>query len=50
MAYKRKTADRWDIMTNFGYGWECEYSTNSHSDAIVQLKAYRENCQGDVRL
>lgn len=23
MAYQRKTRDRWDIMTNWGYGWEC---------------------------
>ena len=22
MAYQRKTRDRWDIMTNYGYGWE----------------------------
>lgn len=26
MAYQRKTRDRWDIMTNYGYGWECENS------------------------
>lgn len=22
MAYVRKTVDRWDIETNYGYGWE----------------------------
>ncbi len=22
MAYQRKTRDRWDIETNYGYGWE----------------------------
>lgn len=21
MVYQRKTRDRWDIMTNWGYGW-----------------------------
>lgn len=26
MARERKTRDRWDIMTNYGYGWECENS------------------------
>ena len=29
MAYVRKTVDRWDIETNYGYGWEiedCEYT------------------------
>ena len=26
MAYQRKTRDRWDIMTDWGYGWECENS------------------------
>lgn len=24
MSYQRKTIDRWDIMSNYGYGWECE--------------------------
>lgn len=24
MAYVRKTVDRWDIETNYGYGWEIE--------------------------
>lgn len=22
LAYQRKTRDRWDIETNYGYGWE----------------------------
>ena len=34
MAYQRKTIDRWDIMTNYGYGWECENSEYTWKDAI----------------
>ena len=50
MAYKRKTIDRWDIMTNYGYGWECENSEYALKDAKRSLREYRENVQGDVRL
>lgn len=52
MAYKRKTADRWDIMTNWGYGWECECSEYTRKEALAQLKCYRENSDGrfDVRM
>ena len=50
MAYERKTIDRWDIMTNYGYGWECENSEYTLSDAKRSLREYRENVQGDVRL
>jgi hypothetical protein len=50
MAYTRKTADRWDIMTNYGYGWECENSEYTREDAKRSLKEYRDNIQGAVRL
>ncbi len=50
MAYQRKTRDRWDIMTNYGYGWECENSEYTRADARRSLKEYRENCGGTVRL
>lgn len=38
MSYQRKTKDRWDIMTNWGYGWECE---NSEYTRAVQREASR---------
>lgn len=50
MAYQRKTIDRWDIMTNYGYGWECENSEYTWKDAKRSLKEYRENISGAVRL
>lgn len=43
MAYKRKTRDRWDIMTNWGYGWECEFSEYTRKEARQRLKEYIEN-------
>jgi len=50
MPYKRKTIDRWDIMTNYGYGWECENSEYTWKDAKRSVREYRENVQGAVRL
>ena len=50
MTYKRKTIDRWDSMTNYGYGWECENSEYTLKDAKRSVREYRENVQGDVRL
>ena len=46
MAYQRKTRDRWDIMTNWGYGWECECSEYTHKEAKEQLKCYKDNADG----
>jgi hypothetical protein len=48
--YQRKTMDRWDIMTNYGYGWECENSEYTLKDARRSLKEYRDNVNADVRL
>ena len=31
MAYIRKTVNRWDIMGNYGYGWECECSEYTYT-------------------
>jgi predicted metal-binding protein len=46
MSYKRKTRDRWDIMTNYGYGWECECSEYTWPEAKQTLKEYRDNAAG----
>ena len=54
MSHQRKTKDRWDIMTNWGYGWECENSENSEytsADAKRSLREYRENLgRAEVRM
>lgn len=54
MAYKRKTRDRWDIETNYGYGWEVENSEYTRENAKRSLREYRENLQAygkcDVRM
>lgn len=52
MSYTRKTRDRWDIETNWGYGWEVENSEYTREDARRSLKEYRENSAGrfDVRM
>ena len=52
MSYQRKTRDRWDIMTNYGYGWDCECSEYTAAAAKQTLKEYRDNSAGrfSVRL
>lgn len=41
MAYKRKTKDRWDIETNYGYGWETESSYDTYAEAKRDISEYR---------
>lgn len=50
MVYIRKTRDRWDIMTNYGYGWECECSEYTRHDAKQTAREYRENTTALVRI
>ena len=50
MAYVRKTRDRWDIETNYGYGWDVECSEYTWEEAKEQLRTYRANITGLVRL
>lgn len=50
MAYTRKTRDRWDIVTNYGYGWEAECSEYSYKEAKQTAKEYRENTKAQVRI
>ena len=45
MAYQRKTRDRWDIETNYGYGWEVQNSEYTRADAKRSLQEYMENLQ-----
>lgn len=46
MSYTRKTRDRWDIVTNWGYGWEVENSEYTRADARRSLAEYREAYAG----
>lgn len=44
--YKRKTRDRWDIETNYGYGWETEDSEYTYREAYEMLTCYRKESFG----
>lgn len=50
MRYQRKTRDRWDIMTNYGCGWECENSEYCLRDAKRSYREYRDNVRAEVKL
>ena len=41
MAYVRKTIDRWDIETNYGYGWEVESEYYDRKEAYRDLREYK---------
>ena len=45
MSYNRKTIDRWDIETNYGYGWEVEISEYTLKEANQELKQLNINAQ-----
>lgn len=48
MSYKRKTYDEYDIVTNYGYGWEVECTEETWEDAKRTKKEYLENARGLV--
>ena len=43
MAYQRKTEDEYQIVTNYGYGWDVECVESTMEDARRTAKEYREN-------
>ena len=50
MAYQRKTKDVYNIVTNYGYGWEVECTEDTYKEAKQRLKEYRENTEAQVKL
>ncbi len=46
MAYVRKTYDEYDIVTNYGYGWEVECTEETMKEARQTKKEYIENARG----
>ncbi|GLB26568.1 hypothetical protein LXJ15735_28090 [Lacrimispora xylanolytica] len=50
MAYQRKTKDVYNIVTNYGYGWEVECTEDTYKEAKQRLKEYRENTSAQVKL
>lgn len=50
MAYTRKTKDIYNIVTNYGYGWEVECTEETYKEAKQRLKEYMENTTAQVKL
>lgn len=46
MAYIRKTYDEYNIVTNYGYGWEVECTEETLYEAKQRKKEYIENASG----
>ncbi len=43
MAYQRKTVDEWQLLGDYGYGFERLLSEDTRKEVFIQLKTYREN-------
>lgn len=50
MAYERKTYDVWDVDTDYGYGWETEFTAMSKNEAVSIKRDYIENARGLQRI
>lgn len=48
MAYERKTRDEYEIVTNYGYGWEIEVTEDTVKEARKRKREYLENAKGLV--
>lgn len=43
LAYQRKTRDEYDLLGNWGYGWDYLLTEDSVEKIKLRLKEYREN-------
>ena len=52
MAYIRKTYDEYEILTNYGYGWEVEITEPTMKEAKQTVREYKENARNliDIRI
>lgn len=48
MAYERKTRDEYEIVTNYGYGWEVELTEDTAEEARERKREYLDNAKGLV--
>jgi len=50
MPYVRVTRDEYELQSNHGYGWDCETTEDTLSEALAQLRTYRENVSVPLRI
>ena len=43
MAYTRKTTDQYQLLANYGQGWEVETTEETRKEIKERLKEYRSN-------
>lgn len=48
--YIRKTHDEWQLISNYGYGWEVELTEESKKEIYQRLKEYKENTNGIFKI
>jgi hypothetical protein len=50
MSRLRKTRDEYQLLVNYGQGWEHEVTEDTWKDARAQAKTYRANCAFPVKI
>ena len=43
MAYTRKTTDEYQLLSNYGHGWDLETTEETRKEIKQRLREYREN-------
>jgi len=43
MAYTRKTTDEWEVLADYGYGYEVVTTGTTLMEARQRVREYREN-------
>ena len=50
MPRERKTVDAWEILVDYGQGWESECIELNYFSMLVNRRTYRENCNYPVKV
>lgn len=50
MVYIRKTHDEWQLLSNYGYGWQIELTELTNKEIRKRLKEYQNNTNGQFKI
>lgn len=50
MVYIRKTHDEWQLLSNYGYGWQIELTELTNKEIRKRLKEYQDNTNGQFKI
>ena len=50
MSYQRKTADTYNLLTNYGYGWGEELEESSRREIRQRAREYLANTTAQIKI